>query len=302
MFKSSIIGSASSVSLPIFKSSAVASYGEIVGNPKITDEQLEEKILYFDLYSISCQEDWTTQDIFANVWVGILNFFGQLTDTKFDFPDYWFLIATTEKNSYYLIQKGEGGKSIAFFKSREEAKNNVKGKYYGKEITHMGEYTLYEFIDIIDVIEYVDSLSNSYNLIDDNCQVFIRNILKHFRFCDDKDDYYKKLGRHTVADEVHKMRLKRFENLGKRHFNKMLKNSSDELEKEIVKIFNKVKNAKNDNDIIDALNLKKIFKNDKELREYFLEFKKCLETDEVGESVCYYISMVLNYQRENETL
>ena len=74
------------------------------------------------------------------------------------------------------------------------------------------------------------------------------------------------------------------------------------MEKEIVKIFNKVKNAKNDNDIIDALNLKKIFKNDKELREYFLEFKKCLETDEVGESVCYYISMVLNYQRENETL
>ena len=55
------------------------------------------------------------------------------------------------------------------------------------------------------------------------------------------------------------MRLKRFENLGKRHFNKMLKNSSDELEKEIVEIFNKVKNAKNDNDIIDALNIKKMF-------------------------------------------
>ena len=55
------------------------------------------------------------------------------------------------------------------------------------------------------------------------------------------------------------MRLKRFENLGKRHFNKMLKNPSDELEKEIVEIFNKVKNAKNDNDIIDALNIKKMF-------------------------------------------
>ena len=39
----------------------------------------------------------------------------------------------------------------------------------------------------------------------------------------------------------------------------MLKNSSDELEKEIVEIFNKVKNAKNDNDIIDALNIKKMF-------------------------------------------
>ena len=140
MFKSSIIGSASSVSLPIFKSSAVVSYDEIVGKPKIIYEQLEEEILYFDLYRISWQEDGSTQDIFANVGVGILNFFGQLTDTKFDFPDHWFLIATTEKNSYYLIQKGEGGKSIAFFKRKEEAKNNVKGKYYGNEITYMGEY------------------------------------------------------------------------------------------------------------------------------------------------------------------
>ena len=37
MLKSSIIGSASSVSLPIFKSSAVASYDEIVGKPKIDE-------------------------------------------------------------------------------------------------------------------------------------------------------------------------------------------------------------------------------------------------------------------------
>ena len=33
---------------------------------------------------------------------------------------------------------------------------------------------------IKDLKKYVETLSDSYNLIDDNCQDFVRNILEHY--------------------------------------------------------------------------------------------------------------------------
>ena len=176
MFKSSFISS----SIPIFKSSAIASYGEIVGKNDISEIQLEEKILYFDKYRISCQEDDSAEDILANIGIGILNIFGAFTDTKIPFPDHWFLIARTKNNNYYLIQKGEGGKSIAYFDDKDKAKECVKENYHDNKIIYMGRYKLLEKINIKDIIKYVETLSNSYNLIDDNCQVFVKNILKHY--------------------------------------------------------------------------------------------------------------------------
>ena len=46
----------------------------------------------------------------------------------------------------------------------------------------MEKYELNEQINITDVIDYIKNLSNDYNLIDNNCQTFIRNILNNYKF------------------------------------------------------------------------------------------------------------------------
>ena len=44
----------------------------------------------------------------------------------------------------------------------------------------MESYKLEKDITIKDIIDYVETLSDEYNLVVDNCQVFVRNILNHF--------------------------------------------------------------------------------------------------------------------------
>ena len=200
MFKSSFISSAS---IPIFKSSAIASYGEIIGNNKITEYQLNERIIFFDKYSIACLKDGSTEDVLANAGIDVLNFFGFFTGTEIDYPDHWFLIATTENNIYYLIQKGEGGKSIAYFKDKDMAKNSVKKNYHNNGIDYLARFYLRECINIKDVIKYIEKLSDTYNLIDDNCQVFVRNIIDHFDMVDEDE-----LNQNEINELVNIMNMK----------------------------------------------------------------------------------------------
>ncbi len=44
----------------------------------------------------------------------------------------------------------------------------------------MEKYTLKRKITIKDIDNYTKTLSDSYNLINDNCQTFVRNILGYF--------------------------------------------------------------------------------------------------------------------------
>ena len=182
MFKASI---ASYVDLPIGKSCAAGSYASSIGNGseknKISEIILEESIKYFRQYRISCIED-EDLDGLSTIGVNVLNFFGSFTDTKIDYPDHWFLIAITENNKYYLIEKGQNGKSITYFDDIEDAKKSVKENYYNNDIDYIKEYEINEKINIKDVFNYAQNLSNDYNLIDNNCQTFVRDILAHYSF------------------------------------------------------------------------------------------------------------------------
>lgn len=172
-------------SVPISKSSAASSYASSIGNGsgnyEISETLLEERIKYFRQYRISVMED-KNLDALSSIGISILNLFGNFTDTKIDYPEHWFLIAITENENYYLIEKGQNGKSIIYFDDIDKAQNSVKEVYHNNDINYMEEYELNEQINIKDVIDYIKNLSNDYNLIDNNCQTFIRNILNHYKF------------------------------------------------------------------------------------------------------------------------
>ena len=86
----------------------------------------------------------------------------------------------TKEKIYYLIEKGENGKTVRYFKNIDEIINEEKKNYHGNEVRYIESYKLEKDVTIKDIIDYVETLSDEYNLVDDNCQVFVRNILDHF--------------------------------------------------------------------------------------------------------------------------
>ena len=172
-------------SVPISKSSVGSSYASSIGNGsgkiEISGTLLEEPIKYFKQYRISVMKDKKLEAL-SSIGISILNDLGIFTNTKIDYPEHWFLIAITENEKYYLIEKGQNCKSIKYFDDIDQAQNFVKEVYHNNDINYMEKYELNEQINIKDVIEYIKKLSNGYNLIDDNCQTFIRNILNHYKF------------------------------------------------------------------------------------------------------------------------
>ena len=85
-----------------------------------------------------------------------------------------------EKKIYYLIEKGSTCKVITKYSYTNEIFQHEKNNYHNNEIECIGDYTLKRKIFIKDIDDYIKTLSDSYNLINDNCQAFIRNILEHF--------------------------------------------------------------------------------------------------------------------------
>ena len=217
MFRSLACGASSIASVPLSKSSAASSYASSYGKKigkDLNDKELNLKIKYLRRYEISCLEDGSDQQGLAEFGIGVLNFFGAFTKTKIDYPDHWFLIAETELNLddeyknnhdeiralfhknpelrevinklekentyYYLIEKGENGKRVTYYKSIDDILKEEKSNYHYNTIYCKETYELKKNITIKDIIDYVEILSDEYNLIDDNCQVFVRNILNHF--------------------------------------------------------------------------------------------------------------------------
>ena len=85
-----------------------------------------------------------------------------------------------ESKVYYLIEKGEGFKGITKYDSINEILQLEKNNYHNNQVDCFPTITLKEKIVIKDIDDYINTLSDSYNLIDDNCQTFVRNILNHF--------------------------------------------------------------------------------------------------------------------------
>ena len=83
---------ASSISVPIAKSSAAASYGKKeLKQSEVVIENLPIK--YFEKYKINCLEDKSDANIWAGIGIATLNIVGLFTNTSIDYPEHWFLIA-----------------------------------------------------------------------------------------------------------------------------------------------------------------------------------------------------------------
>lgn len=85
-----------------------------------------------------------------------------------------------EVNNYYLIEKVETAKLVRWFNNKEIALQKMSETYNYNQWHNMNEYTFNENTSIKDIIDFIKTLSDSYNLVDDNCQVFVKNILAHY--------------------------------------------------------------------------------------------------------------------------
>ena len=89
-------------------------------------------------------------------------------------------LSKKENKVYYLIEKGSNAKGITKHDNIDDIFKIEKENYHYNKIEFMKKYSLKRKITIKDINDYVKTLSDSYNLIDDNCQTFVRNILAHF--------------------------------------------------------------------------------------------------------------------------
>lgn len=81
---------------------------------------------------------------------------------------------------YFLIEKGENGKTVQYYKNVEDILKEESKNYNSNECNPKKVYYMKSKTTIKDLKKYVETLSDSYNLIDDNCQDFVRNILEHY--------------------------------------------------------------------------------------------------------------------------
>lgn len=87
-----------------------------------------------------------------------------------------------ETKLYYLIEKNEGYKGIAKYDSIDDILKFEKELYHDNKVHECSTKNLKDKTTIKDIDDYIKTLSDSYNLIDDNCQTFVRNILDHFTY------------------------------------------------------------------------------------------------------------------------
>ena len=86
---------ASSISVPVSKSSAIVSY-DIVSKTYSRKKEIDFEnlpIKYFKKNLIGCLKDGNDEDILARLGIISLNVVGLFNGTTIDYPDHWFLIA-----------------------------------------------------------------------------------------------------------------------------------------------------------------------------------------------------------------
>lgn len=84
------------------------------------------------------------------------------------------------KACYFLIEKGADGKVVKFYGTESKILNDESKNYHKNKCNPTGQYYMNNKTTIKELKRYVETLSDSYNLIDDNCQDFVRNILNHY--------------------------------------------------------------------------------------------------------------------------
>jgi hypothetical protein len=85
------------------------------------------------------------------------------------------------KHFYFLIEKGENGSNVEYYKSIDEILNKESENYHDNEANPLETYEMQEEVTVENMQKYIESLPDSYNLIDDNCQDFVRKILNRYK-------------------------------------------------------------------------------------------------------------------------
>ena len=86
-----------------------------------------------------------------------------------------------EVTNYFVIEKVETAKMVRWFDNKEKALQDISETYNYNKSELMEEYTFRKIISIKDIIDFIKVLSDSYNLVDDNCHAFVKYILAHFK-------------------------------------------------------------------------------------------------------------------------
>ena len=82
---------------------------------------------------------------------------------------------------YFLIEKGGEGKTVKYYENVNDILDQESENYHYNTASLKDYYYMNnKKITIKDLKNYVETLSDSYNVIDDNCQDFVRNILRHY--------------------------------------------------------------------------------------------------------------------------
>jgi hypothetical protein len=82
------------------------------------------------------------------------------------------------KQGYFLIEKGGNGKSIKCYSSIDAIKADERKNYNYNEPKEKHHYNMVNKNCTIQYVRKIaEKLSNSYNVVDNNCQDFVRNIL-----------------------------------------------------------------------------------------------------------------------------
>ena len=80
-------------------------------------------------------------------------------------------LSKKEIKAYYLIEKGSSVKVIMKYDNTDDIFKNEKLNYHDKRVYFMEKYLLKRKITIKDVNDYINTLSDSYNLIVDNYNI-----------------------------------------------------------------------------------------------------------------------------------
>ena len=88
---------------------------------------------------------------------------------------------TNKGRVYYLIEKGNKGKKIIKpFLTDIEIFNEIQKTYENNKVEPIKKFKVNKKLTIEDIHEYISTLPDTYNLIVDNCQDFVKNILDYY--------------------------------------------------------------------------------------------------------------------------
>ena len=144
-------------------------------NHNLEESDKNDIIIYMEIYEVPTLED-EGLDFWANFGITILNIFG----SNYDYPNHWFFIVYTKKGNILLCEKGEKTVTIQKYDSKDKIIQDEKDNYHGNKPKFQRKVIVKDGITIKKLIEVADKATGHYDLINDNCQDFVRFICRNF--------------------------------------------------------------------------------------------------------------------------